>query len=72
MQHIEKTKTYEETAQWITHLLRTQYLDEDGIFILGYSEGNYIKQQIIDDFGDVAPFISLYGGEDMCIVHLMW
>ena len=61
---------YINIAHWITSLLQQEYLDEKGILIQGFAEGEYIKNQIIDDFGDVAPFISLYGGEEMCRHHI--
>lgn len=61
---------YIKHAEEITNTLRNHYLDEDGILTFGYVNGSYVRSQILDDFGDVAPFIATFGGEDMCINHL--
>lgn len=57
-------------ASEITDLLRKNYRNKDGVFIQGRVSDELISNPIIDDFGDVAPFISLYGGEDMCEEHI--
>jgi hypothetical protein len=59
---------YTKEAYRITKWLRENSLDDDYIF--SQNIGDHIKQKLIDDFGDIAPFIALYGGEDMCHHHL--
>ncbi|MCB9814263.1 hypothetical protein H6784_02480 [Candidatus Nomurabacteria bacterium] len=61
-----------DIAREITKLLRDKYRNKDGVFIQGRVGEEIITNPIIDDFGDVAPFISLYGGEDMCRDHIFF
>ncbi len=69
MQYLEKINLQNEST-YIVDLIRSKYLDDSGILIQGFGQGHLIKNQIIDDFGDVAPFFALYGGEDICRRHL--
>lgn len=57
-------------AKDITELLRKNFLNNEGILIQGRVGEQIINNTIIDDFGDVAPFIALYGGEDVCKNHI--
>ncbi|MDA8597039.1 hypothetical protein N9L26_01740 [Candidatus Pacebacteria bacterium] len=61
----------EQACSDIVTFIRQRLLDDDGVLIMGIrSDGVPNKSRIIDDFGDVAPFIALYGGEDICHTHL--
>lgn len=60
-------------AKEVVDFVRDSLLDEQGILIMGIApDGARNNEKIIDDFGDVAPFIALYGGEDMCLTHLKY
>lgn len=67
-----KTKSELETAaETIVSYVRDNVLDEEGILFAGFDDdGTPVMNQIIDDFGDVAPFMYLYGGNDICTHHL--
>lgn len=55
---------------WIVDLLRNKLCNDEGLLIQGIANGKKINNLIIDDFGDVAPFIAMYGGEDVCLRHI--
>jgi hypothetical protein len=70
MEFSRSASEYKQCAREVTDLLRNQYLSADGVFIMGKVGDVLNHEYIVDDFGDVAPFIALYGGEDMCLSHL--
>lgn len=61
---------YENVAKETVDLIREKLLNEEGLLIWGRSKEEQYPTLIVDDFGDVAPFIAMYGGEDICKVHL--
>ena len=65
-------ESLKEVSVWIVDVLRRKLCNEDGLLIQGIADGKIISNLIIDDFGDVAPFISIYGGEDICLRHLKY
>lgn len=70
MEFSREKNEYKKIAEEVTNLLRDEYLSEEGVFIMGKVGNSPNTEYIVDDFGDVAPFIALYGGEDICLTHL--
>lgn len=66
-----KNNRWSEEASRIVSLLNSSFKNDKGIFVLGIDEeGRLSDEELIDDFGDFAPFLSLYGGEEVCRFHI--
>lgn len=70
MQFLLNKPNLEKRARDIVTLMRDSLTSSTGLLSQGKYKGQLSPELIIDDFGDIAPFIALYGGEDICKVNL--